>query len=46
MGLWLAGLSIGALFGFAWGWTAGQRSVVILPAETDPLSEPSQTARN
>lgn len=31
MTLWLTGLAIGALFGFAWGFSAGQRSVIALP---------------
>ncbi len=48
MTLWFAGLAIGALFGFAWGWAAGQRSVVIaLPADSTALpgvgAEPTRT---
>lgn len=35
MTLWLAGLAIGALFGFAWGWAAGQRGVVVM-VEVEP----------
>lgn len=32
---WMIGLTIGVLFGWFWGYAAGQRSVVIpLPAET------------
>lgn len=39
MTLWLLGLAIGALFGFFWGYAAGQRSaVVILPADSTALS--------
>jgi hypothetical protein len=40
MTLWVAGLAIGALFGFAWGYTAGRRSVIItLPAQTEALPD-------
>ena len=36
---YLTGLAIGALFGFFWGYAAGQRSVVIaLPADSTALS--------
>ena len=38
MTLWLAALAIGALFGWFWGYAAGQRSVVILSAQSTPLS--------
>jgi hypothetical protein len=34
MTLWLAGLAIGALFGWCWGFTAGQRSVIITLPDT------------
>lgn len=34
MTLWLTGLAIGALFGFAWGYAAAQRSVVITLPDT------------
>lgn len=35
MTLWFAGLAIGVLFGWCWGWAAGQRSITVtLPAET------------
>jgi hypothetical protein len=38
--LWICGLAIGALFGFAWGYSAGQRSVIItLPAQTEALPD-------
>lgn len=42
--MWALGLTIGALFGFVWGWTAGQRSVVIaLPDAPDtPYPESGQ----
>lgn len=48
MTLWFAGLAIGALFGWFWGYAASQRSIVItLPAETEGLSgvgtEPTRT---
>lgn len=40
MTLWVAGLAIGALFGFAWGYSAGQRSVIIsLPVQTEALPD-------
>lgn len=35
---YLIGLGIGSLFGWFWGYAAGQRSVVILPAQSTPLS--------
>lgn len=40
MTLWLTGLAIGALFGFAWGWNAASKAVVItLPDEPEKESE-------
>lgn len=37
---WFAGLAIGALFGFAWGWSAASSAVTItLPATTEKESE-------
>jgi len=31
---WFAGLAIGALFGFAWGWSAASKAVVITLPDT------------
>ena len=38
--MWAIGLIVGLFFGGAWGYAAGQRSIVITPlsVETDPLS--------
>jgi hypothetical protein len=39
MTLWLAGLAIGALFGWCWGYSAGSKAAVIVTLPDTPEKE-------